>query len=303
MKEYDFIDSESIISFYVDRDSDNLEVFLKGRYNVSSRLIRRLVREKLIFLNRERVRRNVSIRKGDIITLVMEDEEDSNLPDSDVELDIIYEDFDLLVLNKQPFTVVHMTKGHPIGTIANGVSDYFLKNNIKKSVRFINRLDRETSGVLLIGKNAFSHQQVSHQFKNNTVKKYYIAIVEGIVKDDFGTIDKPIERESEDSMLREVNPEGKRAITHYEVIKRYKEATLLKVRLETGRTHQIRVHLKYMGHPIIGDSLYNKESSLISRQALHSYSMEIYQPRREKRLYLVADLPKDIKRLIEVLEK
>lgn len=304
MEDSKFQDSESCVSFKVKRDCDKLENYLKEDYGVSSRMIKRMVRDKSIYLNQEKVRRNVKVRKGDIIHLIMGDEEENSLPDPEVNLNIVYEDMDLLVLNKQPYTVVHTTRNHQMGTIANGVADYFITKDIKKRVRFINRLDRDTSGILLIGKNSFSHQQVSDQFKNDTVTKKYMTLVDGVVKADKGTIDAPIEREdAEESIIRVVRPDGKRAVTHFEVAERYKNATLLKVRLETGRTHQIRVHLKYMGHPIIGDELYFEKSPYIDRQALHSYYMEIEQPRTREKLMLEAELPEDMKNLIEVLKK
>lgn len=303
LKESRFSESESVVSFKVDIDADNLEQFLKREYDVSSRLIKKMVREKSIFLNGEKVRRNVNVKKGDTITLVMEDEQDNNLPEPDIELDIIYEDIDLIVLNKKPYTVVHTTQGHPMGTLANGLSYYFLENNLKKKIRFINRLDRDTSGVLLVGKNSFAHQQISNQFKDNSVEKTYLTVVDGVVENDRDTIDLPIEREGEDSIIRVVREDGKRAVTHYEVVERYKNATLLRVRLETGRTHQIRVHLKHIGHPIIGDSLYFEESPYIERQALHSYSMKIKLPRNKNEIELKAELPYDIADLIEKLKK
>lgn len=299
-----FIDSEDVVSFKVNRDSEKLENYLKSEYHISSRLIRRMVIEKSIYLNSEKVRRNVRVSKGDVITLIMADEDDNNLPEADIDLDIIYEDMDMIALNKQPYTVVHMTQGHPMGTIANGLAYHFLENKIKKKVRFINRLDRDTSGVLLVGKNSFAHQQVSKQFADNTVEKTYMTLVDGVVEEDRATIDAPIGREDgEDSIIRVVRPDGKRAVTHYEVVERYEGASLLKVRLETGRTHQIRVHLKHIGHPIIGDSLYFEESPLIDRQALHAYSMKLKTPRDKKEILLEADLPYDILRLIEEFKK
>ncbi|MDO5707075.1 MAG: RluA family pseudouridine synthase [Andreesenia angusta] len=303
MMDYNFTDDENTVSFKVNEDYENLEKYLKKEYEISSRMIKRMVREKSIYLNGKKVKRNVEIKKGDIITLLMQEEQDETLPDPDVKLDIVYEDNDLLVLNKQPFRVVHTTRNHQMGTIANGVVDYFIREGIKKRVRFINRLDRDTSGILLIGKNSFAHQQISKQFEADTVVKNYMTLVKGVVLKDSDTIDLPIEREDEEnSIIRIVRADGKRAITHYQVIKRFKNASLLKVRLETGRTHQIRVHLKYIGHPIIGDSLYYKESPFIKRQALHSYSMEIDRPRTKERILLEAELPKDMKELIKKLE-
>lgn len=302
LENLNFNNNKNIISFKVKRNHDKLENYLKEEYKISSRMIKRMVRDKSIYLNQENVKRNVKVKKGDIIYLFMKDEEENSLPDPNVKINIVYEDDDILVINKDPFTVVHTTKKHQMGTIANGICDYFLRKNINKKVRFINRLDRDTSGILLIGKNSFAHQQISEQFKRDEVVKKYLAIVNGVVKEHKGTIDEPIERESEDSIIRIVREDGKSSLTHYEVVERYKNASLLRVSLETGRTHQIRVHLKYIGHPIIGDELYFEKSNNIKRQALHSYYMEISQPRFKKKLKLEAELPEDMKKLIEVLK-
>lgn len=299
-----FEESENVILFKVNEYGFTLEKYLKEKHNISSRLIRKLIKEEGIYLNHKKVNKKLEVKKGDIIHLLFSNEEDNNLPDTEVKLDIIYEDFDILALNKDPFRVVHTTQKHTMGTISNGVAYYFLEENIKKSVRLINRLDRDTSGVLLVGKNSFAHQQISDQFSDDSVEKWYIAVVDGIMCNDNGIIEAPIGLEDgENAIRRIVREDGKYSKSIYQVIKRYPKSTLVKVKLETGRTHQIRVHLKHIGHPIIGDSLYNKESEFINRQSLHSFITVIEQPRYKNKIKLIAKFPKDIIELIKILKK
>ena len=295
-----FQETESIISFKANIDDLKVEEILKKEFDISSRLFTKLVKNKSVFLNGEKVNRNQKAKKGDIITIIIPDEEDTNIPDPDIPIDIIYEDLDLVIINKEPNIVVHPTKGHPYGTILNGMAYYFKEKNIKKKVRFVNRLDMNTSGVLVIAKNSFGHQQMSKQFQEDTVEKRYMTLVDGIVEKDEDTIDLPIEREGEDSIKRIVREDGKRCITRYKVIERYKNTTLLDVKIETGRTHQIRVHLSHIGHAIVGDSLYNTESTLIDRQALHSYYLKFKVPRNGEHKEVKAGLPKDMKNVINI---
>jgi len=295
-----FKEDESTIIFPINVDGVSLEELLRNKYNFSSRLLKRLELNKSIFLNDRRSKLKKKVHFGDNVTIVMEDEEDPNVA-QDIPIDIIYEDFDLLIINKQPSVVVHPTKSHVDGTIANGIVHFFNKKNIKKKVRFVNRLDMDTSGALVIAKNTFGHQQMSMQFENNTVEKRYYAVVNGIVANDFGEIDRPIGRDKEDSIRNIVTEEGKRSITNYKVIERLKEATILELSIDTGRTHQIRVHLSSIGHQIIGDTLYYKESQLINRQALHSYYLKFNKPRTKEIVEIKADLPQDMKSLIDKL--
>lgn len=289
-------ESESIINFNAIEGGLTVEDTLYS-YNVSGRLFRKLNREKGILLNGEIAKKRVKVNKGDILTIVMEDESD-NIAPQDIPLDIIYEDNDLLVLNKQPNVVVHPTKSHLDGTIANGVSKYFRQKGIKKKIRFANRLDMDTSGILIVAKNQFAHQQLGIEFENNSVEKKYLAVVEGIVKEDENVIDLPVGREEEKSVKKTVTLEGKNAITKYKVLERYENASLLEVQIFTGRSHQIRVHLNYIGHPIIGDTLYNEPSNYINRQALHSYYLKTKHPRTNSYIEFNAPLPKDIEDLI-----
>lgn len=292
-------ESESVIKFKVENGDIKVETVLKTEFSISSRLFVKLIQNRNLFINGKSAHRKDIAKQGDIITIVLADEEDTNVKQSEIPLDIIYEDLDLVIVNKQPYMVVHPTKNHPYDTVLNAMAGYFEQKNIKKKVRFVNRLDRDTSGVVVIAKNSFGHQQMSKQFIEDTVEKGYMAVVDGVVTKDSDTIDLPIERESEDSIIRIVREDGKSCITKYRVVERYENATLLEVKIETGRTHQIRVHLKHIGHPIVGDSLYNKESSIISRQALHSYYLKFKAPRNGEYKEVRAELPEDIKKLIE----
>lgn len=298
MKTYQ--DSDSVINFKVKGETIKIETILKTDFSVSSRLFAKLIKNKNLFLNGEIAHRKDKGKEGDIITIFLADEEDTNKKQDDIPIDIIYEDLDLVLLNKQPNVVVHPTKNYPYDTILNAMSYYFEQNNIRKKVRFVNRLDRDTSGILVIAKNSFGHQQMSKQFEEDTIVKGYTALVEGIVELDSDILDMPIDREGEDSPRRTVRSDGKACITKYQVIERYKNTTLLSVKIETGRTHQIRVHLKHIGHPIVGDSLYNKESPLIDRQALHSSYLKFKTVRSNEVVEVRAELPRDIKKVIEL---
>lgn len=293
--------SESVIIFDVATSGATLEDILKLEYGISGRLFRKLKKNNQVYLNGQVAKGNIIVSKGDKIALIMEDENENIIPKK-IPLDIIYEDHDLLILNKQPNIVVHPTKSHIEDTIANGVAYYFKTCGIKKKVRFVNRLDMGTSGVLVIAKNSFAHQQLSKQMNESIIEKSYITVVEGVVMKDEYTIDLPIGKSEDESLIRTVVENGQRAITKFKVIERFNNASLLEVKLETGRTHQIRVHMKHIGHPIIGDTLYNRPHELINRQALHAYKLIFKQPRTNERKVIIAEIPKDINLLIEHLK-
>ncbi|MBZ2174113.1 RluA family pseudouridine synthase [Schnuerera sp. xch1] len=295
-----FKESESVIIFNVKNDKKSLEEFLSNK-EISGRLFRRLYKQKNIFVNGNLAKKNRSLKKGDIISLVMEDEEESINPEP-IPLDIIYEDFDLILINKHPYTIVHPTKNNQNNTIANGISYYFKSNGIKKKIRFVNRLDMNTSGILVVAKSSFAHQQMALQFERNEVEKKYIALVAGVVEKDEDIIDLPIEKGGK-NIKNIVTENGKESITKYKVIERYLNATLLEVQIFTGKNHQIRVHLNHIGHPIIGDTLYYKPDNNIERQALHSYYLKVNLPRIKKVKEFKAPLPDDIKKLVQHLRK
>lgn len=295
-----FKESESVIIFKCDRNDLNLEEFLYTK-DISGRLFRRLYKNKQIYTNGIFVRKSLKLKLGDIVSLYMEDEIESINPEP-IDLDIVFEDNDLLILNKPPNIVVHPTKSHQTNTLSNGIANYFVQKNIKKKIRFVNRLDMDTTGILIVAKNSFAHQQMAIQFEDNTVIKRYLTVVSGNVKLNEDIIDEPIGREDDKSIKKVVSPNGQHSLTKYKVIEQYKNATLLEVQIFTGRSHQIRVHLEHIGHPIIGDVLYNKESPNIKRQALHSHYLGALHPRTKEEIEFYAPLPNDINNLIRLLK-
>ncbi len=295
----------NVLIYKVEKEDEGklLKDILYERMNLSGRLLRKTKKNKNIFVNENNISLGSKPRKGDLVKIVMEEEENQFAP-QDIPIDVIYEDLDILIINKQPGVVVHPTKGHFSNTIANGISNYLLKSNQSFKIRFINRLDMDTSGLLMIAKNPFAQQALSKQMEVNLVEKKYLAVVKGLIEENNGTIDLPVGLTDEDHIRRQVTSEGQDSITHFEVVKRYSKASLVRLTIETGRTHQIRVHMKHIGYPIIGDELYgyvNKE--LINRQALHAEFLQFNQPRTGEQKRVNAHIPEDMSRLIDILEK
>ena len=282
--------------------------FLKEELELSSRLIRRAAIEKRIFVNKEVVRMRKVLHTGDIVEVKLERVESQNIIPEKMNLNIVYEEDDILVLNKPPYTVVHPTRGYPTGTLANGILYYFNETNQNCIVRLVSRLDMDTSGLIIIAKNQYAHMALSKEMQLNHLEKRYLAVVHGHLEKEEGTIDLPIFKpENEESIFKRIIDErGQRSITHYKVIKKFENADLVECLLETGRTHQIRVHLSHIGHPIYGDSLYGDgedEKELIPRQALHAYGLDFKSPRTKEQLSLRAELPEDILNLIDKLKR
>lgn len=282
--------------------------FLKEELELSSRLIRRAAIEKRIFVNKEVVRMRKVLHTGDIVEVKLERVESQDIIPEKMNLNIVYEDDDILVLNKPPYTVVHPTRGYPTGTLANGILYYFNETNQNCIVRLVSRLDMDTSGLIIIAKNQYAHMALSKEMQLNHLEKRYLAVVHGHLEEEEGTIDLPIFKpENEESIFKRIIDErGQRSITHYKVIKKFENADLVECLLETGRTHQIRVHLSHIGHPIYGDTLYGygeDEKELIPRQALHAYGLDFKSPRTKEQLSLRAELPEDILNLIDKLKR
>lgn len=287
---------------YTNYEDLTLKEVLLDKLNFSVRSLSKMKREQNVLVNGEFKKPDFKVKYGDLIEVKIE-EDMANFEPQDLNLDILYDDFDLIIVNKPPFMVVHPTKSHYDNTIANGVTDYIIKNNEKVKIRFVNRLDMNTSGLVIVAKNAYAHHTLSQDMNEDKVEKTYITVVKGIVLDNEGTINKPIYRPTEDSIKRVIDDRGQTSITHYKVMERLKDATVLEVKLETGRTHQIRVHMESIGHGIIGDELYGYiDESLINRQALHAYRLEFNQPRTKEKLKFKANLPDDIKDLINKLK-
>lgn len=280
--------------------------YLKNELGLSTRLIRSASLDKRIFVNGEAVKMNRLLNSGEIIKIDLAKEESQDIAPEKMDIDIVYEDEDILVVNKKPFMVVHPTKSYQSGTLANGVINYFIESKQNCIVRLVSRLDMNTSGLIIIAKNQFSHGTLSKEMSGNKVEKRYLAIVHGIMEEKQGTIDLPIYKPEgiENGIKRIIDERGQRSITHYKVIEEFNDSSVVECKLETGRTHQIRVHLSSLGHPIYGDTLYgfgDEEMELIKRQALHAYGLNFKSPRSGEELALRAELPDDMKELISKL--
>lgn len=283
----------SLYTFKVNKEYKKLRDFLKAS-EVSTRYIKRAIKNSEIFLNGKRIKTNHAVAPGDEVKLLIPDEE-YNVICEEGDLEIIYEDADLLAVNKPPGLIVHAVGIEQTGTLSNYVGGYFKSIGLKRKVRVINRLDRDTSGIVLFAKNSLAHSKMAPQFLERSVEKIYIAAVKGYLEGE-GTVEGGILL-SDDGIKREVSEEGKDAVTKYEEIGRTSVGSILKLQILTGRTHQIRVHLSSLGHPILGDTLYGGECELIGRQALHSYSISFKHPKTGEEIYLKARIPEDIRKI------
>ena len=281
-----------------------IKELLKRNYGFSTRLINKLKAGDFVKLNGSPVKMYATGTQGDIITVDLP-EESSYFEPEKIPISVVYEDDDLLVVNKQPGFVVHPTKGHPCRTMANGIMNYMLENDKSFKIRFINRLDMDTSGLLVVAKNSHCQDDMQKQMIGNGVVKKYEAVVKGIIEEDEGTIDLPIDKEHEDQVKRTVTEEGYPSVTHYKVLERFEKGyTLVELLLETGRTHQIRVHMSHIGHPVVGDVLYGQASVwLIERQALHAKYLSFRHPVTGKSMELEAPLPDDMQELIAKIRR
>lgn len=275
-----------------------LKDILLNDMNISIRLLVALKKGENIFVNGKLMIVKENIRANDLIMVKLPEESSEYLAEKR-ELNIMYEDNDVIVVEKPFGEVVHPTKSHLTGTMLNAILYYFRENNIKSKVRFVNRLDKDTSGVLIVAKNAYAHSVMTKENTMWNITKEYLAVVEGNLSGD-GSIRLRIAK-SDDNIRREINENGQEAITHYRSIASNDKATVVKVRLETGRTHQIRVHMKAIGHTLFGDELYGGNMELIQRQALHSQKIGFFSPRGEKMVKIENQLPEDIEKLIKIL--
>ena len=280
---------------------------LRQNYKFSSRFRTKMKYQSLVDLNGSPAPGYLRPAAGDVIGVRLP-EESSDFPPANIPLDIIFEDDDLILVNKQPGIIVHPTKGHPEHTIANAVMYYMQQTDQVFKVRFANRIDMDTTGIIIVAKNANAQNDLSNQMRHNSVIKKYIALVEGCMEEDHFTIDLPIGRPDQISIQRKVMEEGgKNAVTEVRVIDRfdsekYGPHTLLEILLHTGRTHQIRVHLSHIGHVIAGDVLYGGRTDIISRQALHAYHIEFTHPATGEYMTFETDLPEDIRSAIDRLK-
>lgn len=278
---------------------DNIKQVLKEEFYISDRLLKKLKLNHQIFLNYIPVNINYSdLKIGDLISIVLDFEEEyDNIVPLKSNLNIIYEDNYLLVVNKPSNMPVHPSCNHFEDSLSNIVKYYFDCIGLKRKIRIVNRLDKDTSGIVIFAKNEYIQESLIQQMKNNTFKKEYLAILNGILEKNSDIISAPIARKENSIIERCVNFEtGDIAITHYDLIKTINNKySLVHFVLETGRTHQIRVHSAYIGHPILGDTLYGSSSNLINRQALHAQKVSFIHPITEKIMILEAPLPEDMR--------
>ena len=273
---------------------------ISKEFNFSNRLLTKLIKNKNVLFNEKKIDTRTLISNSGIIKIDFNyDEDNSNIVATKMNLDIVYEDEWMVVVNKPAGCPIHPSKLHFEDSLSNGIKDYFDSIKMNKKIRPVNRLDLNTSGLVIFAKCEYIQEQFSNQMANNLFKKEYLCLVDGLFKEKSGTIDLPISRKQGSIIERTINENGKKSITHYDVLKESDNYSLVHCKLETGRTHQIRVHMQAIGHPILGDTLYGKYSDLINRQALHSYKIQCIHPVTGKKLNLVSDLPRDMKQLIK----
>ncbi len=287
----------------LDNNYQTVKQVLISHFQISNRLLSRLKNEQRIFLNREKVYVTAQIHLNDIIEVDIDFEEESeNILPKEMDLNIIFEDEYLLMINKPYNLPVHPSILHYEDSLSNGIAYYFKGKNIKRKIRPVNRLDKDTSGIVIFAKNEYVQESLIRQMKQNDYIKKYIAILEGHLENNTGTINAPIARKENSIIEREISINGDYSVTHYNLIKKFEignqKLSLVEFTLKTGRTHQIRVHSKHIGHPILGDSLYGNTSNLISRQALHAYKVSFIHPISHNNLTLEIDLSEDMKEIL-----
>ena len=277
----------------------NIKEILKMEFHISDRLLRKLKQNSKIFLNNSPVSVNYNnLHIGDIISVDLNfDEEYNNIVPTDIPLNILYEDNYLLVVNKPYHTPVHPSCNHFADSLSNAVKHYYDIIGLRRKIRIVNRLDKDTSGIVIFAKNEYIQESLIKQMQTHIFKKEYLAILDGILNSNNGIISAPIARKENSIIERCVNFDtGDIAITHYDLIKTIDEScSLVHFVLETGRTHQIRVHSKYIGHPILGDTLYGQASELFNRQALHAYKVSFIHPITKEEIQIEAELPEDMR--------
>lgn len=271
--------------------------------------VQRMIDEENILVNGKSTKTSYKLKLDDVVTIIKEEPKEVEIKAEDIPLDVVYEDNDILVVNKQKGLVVHPGNGNPDGTLVNAImarckdSLSGIGGEIRPGI--VHRIDKDTSGLLIIAKNDAAHINVSEQIKNHEVKKTYIALVRGVVKENQATINMPIARSTKDRTKMAVSKNGKEAITHITVLERFDGFTLLEVNIETGRTHQIRVHLSQIGYPIVGDFVYSngKNPFGVEGQMLHSSRLEFVHPTTGEKMNLEAKLPEYFEEVLSTLRK
>lgn len=299
--------SDSVSYFFQKgRNPERLDLFLSRESGLTRAKIKNLLSDNKIFINGGIAEKaGILLKGGENLEIALPEPESSELKPEAIPLDILYEDKDLLVINKPAGLVVHPAAGHWEGTLVNALLYHFNQLSSIYPLRpgIVHRLDKDTSGLLLIAKSDKAHLQLSKQLKNREIKKDYAAIVHGRISQNEGVVDQPIGRHPKDrKKMAVVSSNGRDAVTRFKVLKRFKNHTFLECRIETGRTHQIRVHLSNMGYPIIGDSLYgSKKGELAARQMLHAWKIQLAHPITSQPVKFEAQLPDDFQKTLILL--
>ncbi|PSA98179.1 RluA family pseudouridine synthase [Bacillus halotolerans] len=301
MNQFDITASE-------EQKSERIDKFLASTENGWSRTqVQLWVKDGQVVVNGSPVKSNYKIQPGDQVTVTVPEPEALDVLAEPMDLDIYYEDQDVLVVNKHRGMVVHPAPGHLTGTLVNGLMAHCTDlSGINGVMRpgIVHRIDKDTSGLLMVAKNDMAHESLVNQLVNKTVTRKYTAVVHGLISHDDGTIDAPIGRDKKDRQSMTVTRDGKNAVTHFHVLDRFQEFTLVECQLETGRTHQIRVHMKYIGFPLAGDPKYGPRKTIdFNGQALHAGILGFQHPRTDEYIEFEAPLPEDMSALIENLRK
>ena len=275
---------------------------------LSRNTVQRLIEEEQIKVNGNKIKPSYKTNLNDEIDINIPKAKEIDLKPQNIPLKVLYEDNDIIVINKPKGMVVHPANGNPDGTLVNAIMNICKDtlSGIGGEVRpgIVHRLDKDTSGLLIIAKNDNSHIKMSEQIKNREVTKIYIALVRGVIAENEATIDMPIARSTKDRKKMAVNRNGKKAVTHFKVLKRYDNYTLLEIKIDTGRTHQIRVHMSQIGHPVVGDDVYSngKNEFGVEGQMLHARSLDFKHPITGKAIHLEAEIPEYFKKVIEICD-
>ena len=293
-----------------DVNNERLDSYIsKSNLDLSRSMVQKLIKENRVFVNGKNEKESYKIKVNDNITIQIEEPKSSKLEAQDIPLNIIYEDNDIIVINKPKGMVVHPGNGNPDNTLVNAVLAHCKGSlsGIGGEIRpgIVHRIDKDTSGLIIVAKNDKSHINLSEQIKNHEVTKIYTALVKGNISEDEATIDMPIGRDKKDRKKMSVTRDGKEAVSHIKVVKRYGNYTLIRVKIDTGRTHQIRVHMAKIGHPVVGDEVYSsgKNEFGVKGQMLHSTILKFKHPISGKKIMLEAPLPQYFEDVLSKLDK
>lgn len=282
---------------------ERIDKYLAEELGISRSTVKKMIDERFVLVNGKEVKASLILSETDELFVKDGFIKEASFEAEDIPINIVYEDDDLLVINKKSGMVVHPGNGNTSGTLVNALMHYTKNLSNKEAFRpgIVHRIDKDTSGLMLVAKNDKAHDILAEGFKNKTIKREYIALVCGVVGEDTGVIDAPIGRDAKDRKKMCVTSENsKKAVTHFKVLKRYEHYTLLRLILDTGRTHQIRVHMKYIGHPVYNDPVYGKAYNDFG-QFLHSASIDFEQPTTHEHLHFECDVPKEFQDFLDTL--